>query len=170
MHSGTAEQYDRAHENSSRHSTSSGGHFSEVLCRYTQKNSREESCGCGPTLLTACASLAMMAGYTPEGNWFTRDTTVLTLAESLRREAEDFDYHARFETWPRPPMPELAPAQLGSAPFQFKLSMDSGLDTRRMRVINRLMELTPHFGLAVLERLVSADVTDASYARELCDV
>ena len=35
-------------------------------------------------------------------------------------------------------------------------------------VLNRLMELTPHVGLAALERFISADVTDASYARELC--
>ena len=65
---------------------------------------------------------------------------------------------------------ELLPPKIGSARFRFHIPDDIGLGRGRIKVINRLMELTPHFGLALLQMLVSADFIDSGYPRELCDV
>ena len=57
-------------------------------------------------------------------------------------------------------------AQLGSAPFRFELRCDSGLDVRRIDVLNWLMEIQPHTCFAVLELFVSAGVLDVIYLAE----
>ena len=92
--------------------------------------------------MEACASLASMEGYTPEGNWYSHDDKMLTLAESLQRERENIEHHTHFEQWPRHVLGDLLPPRMGTAPFQFKLSLDAGLDKLKTTVLNRLMELT----------------------------
>ena len=110
---------------------------------------------------------APSTNYAPQYAWLNRGPIHIELEESLRQELLHWQHVAHFENPPHPGVGELLPPRQGTAPFRFQLVRESGLDRRRIDALNRLMELVPHVGLAVMDRLINADVMDANYPAEL---
>ena len=54
-----------------------------------------------------------------------------------------------------------------SAPFRFFLNSASGLNRRRMETINRLLRIVLRSGLALLKRLIEAEVIGSEYPAEV---
>ena len=105
--------------------------------------------------------------WTPQVEWVSRGDVVHELSASLLIEQRALETHSGGPRELAPDVGELVPPKKGSAPFRFELRRVVGIDLRRFEAVNRMFDLAPHFGLAMLRLLVERDVVPADYPSEL---
>ena len=93
--------------------------------------------------------------YTPGLPYFSH---VFELCHSLLLEKRHFESAANVARARAAVLPPLLPLRRPSAPFRFFVQRQLSLDPRRTEVVNRLCRLVPHFGIALVNRLVHANV------------
>ena len=101
--------------------------------------------------------------YTPGLPYFSH---VFELCHSLLLEKRHFESATNVARVRAAVLPPLLPLRRPSAPFRFFVQRQLGLDPRRTEVVNRLCRLVPQFGIALVNRLVHANVLSEITAAE----
>ena len=106
---------------------------------------------------------------TPQLEWLSRGDIVYELSASLLIEQRAVETNSELARRTALDRDELLPPKKGSAPFRFVVPRVLGIDVRRFETVNRLLDVAPHFGLALLRLFVERDIVPASYPVEIAN-